>query len=458
VALFVGLQFGIGAFNQYEANSEQLTVKIAGIDEDSGEALVVIDGQQVPVVDPLRNRPGIGDEVTVWVGGSDVEYVDIVTDVKDFQFVVSMVVGLAAAAPLFGAARGLPIVVAASRRRSLVRHGAPASRVRVVGGPGGHEVLPVDGDWPRLRLADMAGLVPADDVQHFLEKYDEDEEPEDEDDDDHAGSDEDDDEGLPDDAGLADWADELRDIWLETLSDTMPIDSSDFEQTDQPVAEAHFGPNLQDPEPFVLLGAWGLDSSVALMRDTGQAWLAEIEEPSWVKEDLSAWSIRNFGWLRWVVHVAIAISALWFVPWFIRYAVNESLWLMWVFVGLTVVVALMAPVALLFVGWLENGRSRHGMITYGALMDELVGPERFVSLAVGQQAVAVRLQGPEDAKAVFPEHVGHSLTPDQAAQRIRSWFVGARLGSRSGRRPAPAIIVGVILIVAWGVQLLPLLF
>ncbi len=491
VALFVGLHFAIGAFSQYEANSEQATVTIVGIDEESGEALVVIDGGQVPVVDPLRNRPGIGDKVVVWVDSSDLEYVDIVTDVEDFQFVVSMLVGLAAATPLFGVARGLPTVVAARRRRSLVRHGAPARRVRVAGGRGGLELLPMDGEWPRLRLADMAGLVPAKAAQPFLEKYDEDEEPDEDYDDDpdnevEPEEDEDPEEDweLPDDATLAQWADDMKEDFPDVFGDPDEDVFSDVEEDDKPMAEAIFGPELRGRESMVLLGPRRLDTTVALIRDSGQAWLAEIKEPNFstgawpalrrgganaggllndrtmlgLNEELAAWGARNFGWLRWVVLIGFAIPSAWFIPRFVRFALEETDGWVWLFVGLAASASLLVPFLVTVWGLMKSGRSRHGLIMYGFFQDEVVAPDRFVSVVTGRLALALRLRDPDDYEIVFPELVGRNLTPEWAALGVRGWFGEAREGSTSGRRLGPGPIVVALMFVAWGVQLLPFLF
>ncbi len=484
VALLVGLQVGLEALKQYEAEAEVAAVEVVALDEETGEGLVIIDGREVPIVEPFRNLPEIGDEVVVLVDRSDLEFVDLVVDVKDFEFVVSMVVGLAATAPLFGASRGLRPVLAARRRRSLALRGAPTRRVRLNPIPGGYRVMAMDGAWPWLTVTDMAGTSPAEDVDRFLESHgfdaDDDEFDDDECEDGYEDGEEENDESLPDDVGLAAWADAMKEDF-DDVSGGVGIDFAEIEEMDEPLAEASFGPALQGSESFTMLGRWGPDSSVALVRDTGQVWLAELEEPRFrtgiwsalrrgsdgdedapihstrLIEELSAWGIRNFGWLRWVVHIAAAIPCVWLIPWFISDALGEPDGWVWLFVGLAVVAALLGPPLVLLGGWMERGRSARGMVTYGLITDDVVAPDRFESVAVGRLAVAVRLRDPEDAGAVFPEHVGRDLGPEQAAARIRTWFSEARPGSRSGRRPAPAGILGAALLTLWVVQLLLML-
>lgn len=456
----------------FEARAVQETGVVVGCDEDAEElqVLVLLDDHEVAVDDPLTNDIAVGDTVDVLVDPDDDDHVVLTDDLADHAWLI----GFAAMAPLGGLAFGLPHAVSARRRRRLVEEGAPAQRIRVVEGIDGLRILPMDGQWPFLEVADLEGIMPRDAVVDFT----------------HGGDDEaddtefdEDDDGLPaDDAELAEWADEMRSAWFNEPPD---VDHSELTESEKLLAQATDGPDLNGSEPFVLLGPWSQGSSVALVRETGQVWLAEIVEPrfrtgampvfwrgtaamsgtsggredatSGLKAEVRAWAMRNYAWLRWVAFGALSGPFAWFIPWTVRDMVGDPDGFAWPLVVFMVAMAFLLPLLLLTDGLYENGRSRHGMITYGLLTDEVVAPDRFVSVAVGEVAVGLRLRAPDDVRAVFPEHVGRDLTPEQAADQVRAWFTEASPGSRGGRRPAPGTIVPVVMVLTWVVQLLPLL-
>ncbi|MDO5737214.1 MAG: hypothetical protein Q4P15_12145 [Propionibacteriaceae bacterium] len=455
----------------FEARAMQETGVVLSYDEQEEESHMVvrIGEREVRVEDPFGSDLAVGAMVDVLVDPEDEDYVVLANDLEDHSWLL----GVAALVPVMGLGFGLPHAASARWRRRLVEQGGPARRVRVQRGPDGLRVLPTDATWPFLELTDLQGIVPREEVDDFAYGG------EDEDDDEL----DEDDEALPaDDAELAAWADGMRSDWLAEPSE---IDYSELTEPEKLLAQATDGPDIEGSEHFVLLGPYGQGSSVALVQESGQVWLGEVAEPHFragatptfwrgtdagpggpggqgdatrgLKGEIRAWGIKNYAWLRWVAFVVLSGPFAWIIPWAVRDMLDDWDLFSWGILFLMVVMAFQLPLLLLSDGLYENGRSRHGMITYGILTDEVVSPERLVSVAAGETAVGVKLRDPDDVRAVYPEHVGRGLTSEKAALQVRSWFSEASPGSRSGRLPGPGVIVPVVLVIAWGVQLLDVL-
>ena len=58
--------------------------------------------------------------------------------------------------------------------------------------------------------------------------------------------------------------------------------------------------------------------------------------------------------------------------------------------------------------------------------------------------------------SIDPAVVRPGATTEAAAAELRSWLAAGPQGARGGRRPTPALVATVLMVVAWAAQLLPL--
>lgn len=475
--LLVAHQVMLTAARDFEERAEHTVVEVVSHDDEYYEMVVRLDGVEITLEEPeWWEQPAAGDLVPVLVDPNDPERVVFLASLED----PSWLVGLAVAAPLAGIWFGWPIILRSRRRRDLGARGAPATMVQLAcSDDGDFRLIPTDADVPIVEVVHFAGLVPRKEVVAFINDWDSRFEPDDEDSD----GNEDGSESLPEsDEVLAGWADDVKDLW-RTFDDESESAcfSADMPEDEKLMAEADFGPDVRDGEPFVLLGSWSHGSTVALLRSTGAEWLAEVREPrfttgaqpvlpwgsaamfrrrSSARRELPsspgffdklgigfvAWSNFNSRWLRWVVALVVAVGAALFVGLLIWGAVDEGggffAWIPPVLFG---VPTMAAPfVATDWMVSATTGRAALGLQSYGFLVDEIVARDRLVAVVAGESAIAIRLKEPEDALAVFPEDVGVDLTPEQAAEQVRLWFASAPADGRSGRRPSPILVAGVL--------------
>lgn len=463
----------------FEDRAERAVVEVVSYDDEYYEMVVRLGDREITTDEPeWWEQPAVGDSVPVLVDPEDPDHVAFLASLPD----PSWLFGLAAAAPLAGLWFGLPIILRARRSRELIAHGAPATMVRLAcSHEGDFRLLPTDGEAPILQVVHLSGVVPRKDVVAFINDWDARFEPADEDPEEHEP------ESLPEsDAVLAGWADDMKNVWRTFDEDSeSPNFPADMPEDEKLMAEADFGPDVRDGEPFVLLGSWSHGSTVALMRGSGQVWLADIKEPRFLTGSqpvlpwkssggssqrssarrgqpaatgffdrlgaaLFAWADSNVRWLRWAVAVGAAVVAALFVGGLIWVAVVDDgggffAWIRPVVIG---VVAMAVPsIAMDWVSPATTGRTRLGLASHGLLLDETVARDRLVSVVAGEDAIAVRLKDPDDALAVFPEDVGRDLEPEQAADQVRLWFAAAPADGRSGRRPSPILVAGVLQII-----------
>ncbi len=116
-------------------------------------------------------------------------------------------------------------------------------------------------------------------------------------------------------------------------------------------------------------------------------------------------------------------------------------------VGVFALTAVAAPtIAVMGTCSMGTGRSRRGLVSYGVFIDEFVAPNRLVSVIPGREALALRLQDPEDALVVLPEDVGDDLEPYGAAREVEKWFSSAPADGRSARFPTPNLVATVAMV------------
>lgn len=475
LGLLVAHEAMLSGARDFEERAENAVVEVVSYDSETHDMVVRLDGREFTLEEPDSwEQPAVGGLVPVLVDPRDPDEVRLLVSLED----PSWLVGLAVAAPLAGLWCGLPIILRARRRRDLIARGAPATAVRLAcSDEGDFSLLPTDADVPVLHVVHFAGLVPSEKVSAFINDWDERSEDPQEDDDEP--------EQVPEsDEALAGWADGVKDEWKTSDDDESPHFSPGMTEDEKLMAEADFGPDVRVAEPFVMLGSWGHGDTVALLRPSGQAWLAEIEEPRFstgarpllpwartaaagkptstrrarrvrpglvgkVGDTFSALIRSNFRWVRWTVALGTATVAALFLGGLIWNAIDDGGgffdWLRPLVFG-----GVLMGMPLVVTDWVcdaTTGRTRQGLASYGFLLDDIIARDRLVSVIPGQDAIAIRMKDPEDALAVFPEDVGPDLDPGQAAEELRRWFASGPADARSGRRPSPVLVAGVLQVI-----------
>ena len=438
--------------------------------DDNYEMQLRIGAQQLTVDDPLWDeRPDVGTRLPVLVDPQDAQHIVFVSSLED----PSWLVGLALVVPILGLRWGLPIILRAHRRRTLTVEGAPGVHVTLIrNADGDYRVLPVGSAAPFLNVVNIDGVIPFDG-----------DETNDEDD----GIEEEEEDSIPEtDADLAAWADGFKreiDDWEDALGDD---DSSELDPEEKAWMEAHVGPEVEDGEGFFMLGAWSHGSTVALLRGSGALWLAELREPrfgggayasqhqraekrskrhrtwdgpAWERFGavLSLWSEQNFGWLRWVVAMGVAVISVALVPLLVDWGFSDG-WDGFDWVRTVVLAVGLLPWPIIALDLLPSRqvhRAAHGIARYGWVLDDVLARDRVTSVVAGDDAVGLRMQDPEDALMVVPQDVGQDLTPVQAAELIRRWLSSAPAQARSGNRPSPGLIGVMVILGGWALLILP---
>ena len=467
VAGLVGLaihQMETRAAARFEAGASLVSVPVSAIEEDEDGyqyLTVILDGVDREIESPSNDDVAVGDQVDVLTDGSRAVLVGAGQDNP------AWLLGLVAAVPMAAAAVCGRYVAPHRRRARLVAQGAPGVTVRVVCNGEIALVLPTDADWPALELTHLDGLADRDRVAEAAVDADawepggDDEEPAD----------------LPTPATameLAHWADDIHHEITAQEIESLTIE-------EKTLAEAVVGPDTNGAEPFILVGSWAHGSTVALARATGQVWLAEVEEPQpfkgrrrflraikpgqpgWevdeaapttVQQNLALWALRHGRWTRWVAALVVAAVGALVVPFMLTEAWGD--WFNNIRLLLAVLVVVTGPFWATSWSWGEFSRFRQGFGWYGLLLDDVVGPARVDLIAPGSHAVGVRLRAPEDMLSIDPAVVRPGATTEAAAAELQSWLGAGPQGARGGRRPTPALVATVLMLMAWAAQLLPL--
>ncbi len=460
----------------FEARAADEVATVISYDDENYEVQVRIGAQQLSVDDPLWDeRPDVGTRLPVLVDPEDPQHIVFVSSLED----PSWLVGLALVVPVLGLRWGLPIIVRARRRRTLMVEGAPGVQVTLVRTvEGDYRILPVGSASSFLRVVNLEGVIPFDED----ETSDED----DEDDEDDNG---DDAEPVPEtDVDLAAWADGFKremDGWEDELEDD---DFSHLAPEEKAWMEAQLGPEVEDGESFFMLGAWSHGSTVALIRHSGALWLAELREPrfgggahasrhrraekrseghrrwdgpAWNRlgSVLTRWSEQNFRWLRWVVAMGVAVISVLLVPLLVRWGLIDG-WdgFDWVRVVVLAVGLLPWPIiALDLLPSMAVHPAGNGIARYGWILDDVLARDRVKSVVAGDEAVGLRMQDPEEALMVLPHEVGRELTPASSAELIQRWVSSAPAHAKSGNRLSPGLIGVMLILGGWALLILPLL-
>jgi len=474
----------------FEERAERAVVEVVSYDDATYQVVVRVDGEEYVLSEPQDwEPPAVGDSAIVLWDVSDSASMVFLESRDD----PSWLVGLAVAAPLVGLWLGLPIVGRSRGRRHLVLHGAPANAVRLNCSKEMDFTLhATDGERPFLEVAHIAGLVPSARVAAFVDEwYGQ-----------HISRDKA--EALvpsPGSVPAGGWFQgilgDIRKLWNGSNLDDHAPSFSRMLLEEKRRAEPWIGPEVGDGEPFVLLGPWSHGSTVALLKASGQAWLAEVREPWFgdgdrpslrgkarsgfrrttesgrtvddsnleggigdldpeypvgargtVREAFFDWVTDHSRWLRWVSALGVAAGCAFVLAGALSEALDSGgdvvVW------GFAIVLApMLMSVPSFALDWLQtadSGRARLGLATYGLLSDEVVARDRFVSAEAKDEAVIVALHSPEDHLFVVPWDVGHQLNSEQAAEQVRLWFASAPADGRSGRRPSPVLVAALLLL------------
>ncbi len=486
--LLVAHQVMLGQARDFEERAETTLAEVISYDDEHTDMVIRVGDEEMMLEEPdWWEQPAVGDLVPVLVDPDDPEHVVFLVALDD----PSWSVGLAAVAPLAGMWWGLPVILRARRSRELAARGAPGTLVRLASSSDGtFQLLPTDASIPLRHVINFAGLVPGKDVVDAMEGRDgESDDDEDDVEYDESGS-------LPEsDAKLALWADEVKDMWqaMDDDDETVAPPFSDIPEDEKAMVEADFGPDVRDGEPFVLLGSWGHGSTVALLRASGQGWMAEIREPRFqgggrpsvpwgrsaargtprggdravqhatvtsnetattrgrfdgAKHAVVTWTRRRTRWLRWVVALGVAAVGAFLLPLVVWSSFEDGFdAFQLISLGLFVLTAVSAPtIAVMATCSMGTGRSRRGLVSYGLFVDEFIAPNRLVSVIPGRDALALRLRDPEDALVVLAEDVGDDLESYGAAREVERWFSSAPADGRSARFPTPNLVATVVMV------------
>ncbi|MDO5737215.1 MAG: hypothetical protein Q4P15_12150 [Propionibacteriaceae bacterium] len=477
IGLLVAHHVAVAETLDFEERASRELAEVIGYDDDNVEMVVRVGSREITVDEPLWDtRPEVGELVPVLQDPQDPGRLEFVAEPQD----PSWLLGLAFAAPLPGLGWGLPIILRSRRRRGLAQVGGASSTVVLTRSlTGDYEILPVDGSSPLLKVVTMEGVIP---VAAFLHDGPQSGEADDEltaDEDDY-DDDTDDDEPLPEhDWELAAWADGSKREMDEWDSELASHDFSNLDADARSLAEAELGPDIADRELFTMVGSWGHGSTVALVRESGQVWLAELREPrfraddralfppkserrvfpphwgnAWFRrrtESLAEWAHPNFQWLRWVVALgSAAVGAAWVggVLWYGLHTVWDG-WDWFRLVAVTVGLLVWPAILASSLPAPDVGRVRPGVAFFGFFLDDVIAPDRLVTVIAGDEAVALRLRDPEDAIMLHPEQLGDGLNASQAAHELRSWFLAAPTTARSGLRPSAGLVGVLAMVGAW---------
>lgn len=357
------------------------------------------------------------------------------------------------------------------RRLRLVRRGAPAFRIRVVGWDNSRFLIPVDVVRPNLEIVDLEEVLDGKVTRAFNEwveaRMD-------------AEADAEDASTIPpdDEALLGEWAD--RQDPLEGTDDEPegwedPRWLYEYDHWDA-VAEKD-GPDVGNLEPFTLVGAPMDGAVVALVRADGRTWLGGLRErwPSAQRATTLTLVMdgtppdrepeggplitelkgvdRAWGWtasqpaIRWGWPFLIALVAGPLVPW----AAAEDAAAGEGGVGTFVFLALVA--AAIIIGTSarapEVRPSRRGIRRMGFFVDHRLDRDRVAHVAAGQHAVALRLRDPAGAIVVPACDIGTEDTADRFAARLQAALDNSPDGARSTWQPSPALWALVLLLLAW---------
>lgn len=469
LACLVAHQMMVADVAAFEARATRVVAQVTSTEGPDDEIwlTVVVDGVEYEFEDPYYGDTLVGTPVEVLID-DDGRAVLAGAGQDD----PSWLLGVAAAIPLFGLAAWNRFLARGRRRERLVSNGAPGVTVRVVCNGELALVLPVDADWPALELVNLDGHVNRDVVTREIASQLADEEWGD------APEFEDAEEPLPSSAmEVAAWADGLRaEVEAAEARADEPETMTSHEKA---IAEAAVGPDTNGAEPFILVGGWVSGSSVALARATGQVWLAEIQEAKPFKgrrrflrearpdtgcrEDRPAaesewrsllfeWAIRNVSWTRWVAAGAVALVGALFIPWVLPTEPGDGFGIIQSVIF--AVGAVCAPFWATSWAWGEFARFRQGFGAYGLVLDEVIARDRVELIAPGGDAVGVRLRDPEGVIGLDPEVLREGASAGEAAAELRAWIDDAPAGARSGRRPSPALVATLVMLVSWAVQLL----
>lgn len=451
----------------FEAGASLHTVPVSSIDDEERYQFltVLVDGVEFEIESPWYEDVAVGEPVVVLSDGARAVLAGAGQDNP------SWILGLVAGLPMVAAAVWGTYVAPGRRRARLVAHGAASVTVRVVCNAEIALALPTDADWPVIELTRIQGLVDRQVVAAHVDAED--------------GQDWDWPSGEGDGGGdavtmpatpteVAAWAD---DVYTEFQSESAEA----LTPEEKSVIEAVVGPDTNGAEPFILVGGWAHGSTVALARATGQVWLAEVEEPQpfkgrrrflrsaspgqpgWelddgvpttVQENLSMWALRQGRWTRWAAALAVAGVGAVAVPFMLVEVWGD--WFDNIRLILAVCVVATGPFWATSWSWGEFSRFRQGFGWYGLLLDDVVGPGRVEVMTPGRNAVGVRLRSPEDMLSIDPAVVRPGASPEVATAELQSWLDTAPRGLTGGRRPTPALVATMLMVLAWAAQLLPL--
>ncbi|MFD0865125.1 hypothetical protein ACFQ06_04780 [Tessaracoccus lubricantis] len=441
----------------FEARAELAAGTVVELIEDPYEMVVEVGGQEFTFerfyTDEEQDEPQPGEAIEVLIDG------DRATPLGQGQGNPAFVLGITAVAPLLGAAIALRLGTRRSRRRALLERGGPSATVRLLWLEEFDALaLPVDDTVPTLRLINFTGLRELDPGEEDVEEEDR---PSTHPADDGPASDDDDGPELP--VGAFEIAQFIREQEAEEFDD-------EFTAEERANLEAFLGPrSAANGEPFILVGNWAQGSTVALLRESGEVWFAEVAAGRPVTDRravveagvpsvkhravdrtmraLPVWAHRNAGWLRWALACGAGLVAV--------LALALFLWgepVEWPVVFL-VLMAASAPWSA--ISWSEGRISAApaGLRTHGAFLDEVYGRDRATVVVPVDQSVAVRFERPDELINLGVDVVapGEALTAEQAAERVRLMIFQSPGSGRSYRAPSPGLAagVGVVLVSLW---------
>lgn len=427
----------------FEARAVHAAGVVVELVEDPYEMVVDVDGQQFRFerwyTEDEETELKVGDTLAVLVDG------DRATPVGQGQGNPAFILGMAAVTPMVAAAVGTRFCTRWRRRRRLLQEGGPSATVRLLWVDDFEAlILPTDETAPALRLNNATGL-------RQLEHVEDDDE----------------------DAALSESGWENADLPIsETeiaefirLQQTQALDDglTDVERADR---DAIFGPAVDGAEPYLLVGEWRQGSTVAVLRESGDVWFAEVSwgrpfKDRWLiaasdvpslsarpldqaVRELPRWALHNAAWLRWVLAGIGAVAGYGLVLLFLWEERFE--WLA------IVPLAMGVSVPFWFTAWFVRRVSliEGGLRLHGVFVDQLLRQDRVTAVVPVDETVAVRVKEPDelvsfDAGALA---LGENSSAAEVAQRLRAVLFSQDGQTESRRGPSPAAVAAALVLAA----------